>query len=55
MKCQILFSGEKKEKTINLSSAEVAQRVAKVNHRCRVQTQFVVFVVFMTAIIPIDL
>ena len=31
MKCQILFSGEKKKNIINLSSAENAQRVVKVN------------------------
>ena len=34
MKCQILFSGKKKKKKkniINLSSAELAQRVVKVN------------------------
>ena len=32
MKCQILFSGEKKKNIINLSSAENAQKVVKVNH-----------------------
>ena len=32
MKCQILFSGKNK-KNINLSSAENAQRVVKVNDR----------------------
>ena len=31
MKCQILFSGKNKKNVINLSSAEFAQRVAKVN------------------------
>ena len=31
MKCQILFAGENKKNTINLSSAELAQRVVKVN------------------------
>ena len=31
MKCQILFSGEKNKKNINLSSAELALRVVKVN------------------------
>ena len=31
MKCQILFSGKNKKKIINLSSAENAQRVVKVN------------------------
>ena len=29
MKCQILFSGKNKKKVINLSSAELAQRVVK--------------------------
>ena len=31
MKCQILFAGENKKNTINLSSAELAQRMVKVN------------------------
>ena len=31
MKCQILFSGKNKKNVINLSSAENAQRVVKVN------------------------
>ena len=31
MTCQILFSGKDKKKIINLSSAELAQRVVKVN------------------------
>ena len=31
MKCQILFSGENKGNVISLSSAELAQRVVKVN------------------------
>ena len=31
MKCQILFSGKSKKNIINLSSAENAQRVVKVN------------------------
>ena len=30
MKCQILFSGKNKKNTIDLSSAELAQRVVKV-------------------------
>ena len=30
MKCQILFSGKNKEKSINLQSAELAKRVVKV-------------------------
>ena len=30
MKCQILFYGENKKNVINLSSAELAQRVVKV-------------------------
>ena len=41
MKCQILFSGKNKKNNINLSSAENAQRVVKVNdfssfpiHKC---------------------
>ena len=34
MKCQILFSGKNKKNIINLSSAENAQRVVKVN-RCQ--------------------
>ena len=29
MKCQILFSGEKNQKNINLSSAELAKRMEK--------------------------
>ena len=33
MKCQILFSGKNKKNIINLSSAENAQRVVKVNER----------------------
>ena len=33
MKCQILFSGKNKKNIINLSSAENAQRVVKVNLR----------------------
>ena len=33
MKCQILFSGKNKKNIINLSSAENAQRVVKVNVR----------------------
>ena len=32
MKCQILFSGKNKKNIINLSSAENAQRVVKVNY-----------------------
>ena len=32
MKCQILLSGKNKKNIINLSSAENAQRVVKVNH-----------------------
>ena len=31
MKCQILFSGKNKKNIINLSSAELAKRVVKVN------------------------
>ena len=31
MKCQILFSGKNKKNITNLSSAEFAQRVVKVN------------------------
>ena len=31
MKCQILFTGKNKKNIINLSSAENAQRVVKVN------------------------
>ena len=31
MKCQILFTGKNKKSIINLSSAENAQRVVKVN------------------------
>ena len=31
MKCQILFSDENKKNIINLSSAEFAERVVKVN------------------------
>ena len=31
MKCQILFSGKSKKTIINLSSAELAQRVVKVD------------------------
>ena len=30
MKCQILFSGKNKKNILNLSSAELAQRVVKV-------------------------
>ena len=30
MKCQILFSGKNKKNVVSLSSAELAQRVAKV-------------------------
>ena len=33
MKCQILFSGKNKKNIINLSSAENAQRVVKVNEQ----------------------
>ena len=36
MKCQILFSGKNKKNIINLSSAENAQRVVKVNKQRRV-------------------
>ena len=32
MKCQILISGKIKKIIINLSSAEFAQRVVRVNH-----------------------
>ena len=32
MKCLILFSGKNNKNIINLSSAENAQRVVKVNH-----------------------
>ena len=31
MKCRILFSGKNKKNIVNLSSAELAQRVLKVN------------------------
>ena len=31
MKCQILFSGKNKKNVTNLSSADLAQRVVKVN------------------------
>ena len=34
MKCQILFSEENKNNIISLSSAELAQRVAKVKEKC---------------------
>ena len=37
MKCQILFSENNKKNIINLSSAENAQRVVKVNIRTTVQ------------------
>ena len=36
MKCQILFSGKNKKNIINLSSAENAQRVVKVNSPTRI-------------------
>ena len=32
MKCQMLFSGENMKNIINLSSAELAQRVVKVKY-----------------------
>ena len=35
MKCLILFSGKNKKNIINLSSAEFAQRVVKVNKQKR--------------------
>ena len=31
MKCQILFSGQNKKNITNLSSAELAQKVVKIN------------------------
>ena len=34
MKCQILFSGKSKKNIINLSSAELAQRVVLVKTYC---------------------
>ena len=44
MKCQIQFSGGKSEKnTINLSSAEFAQRVVKFNIWCRITLKSSVF------------
>ena len=45
MKCQILFSGEKKKNIINLSSAELAQRVVKVNAPV-IQRHFSIFLSF---------
>ena len=38
MKCHILFSGKNKKNIINLSSAENAQRVVKVNNQCSLQS-----------------
>ena len=32
MECQILFSGKNKKNIMNLSSAELSQRVVKVNY-----------------------
>ena len=47
MKCQTLFSGKNKKNIINLSSAENAQRVVKVNplNACHsiVDDKFVIF------------
>ena len=37
MKCQILFSGKNRKNIINLSSAELAQRMVKVNLTCLLQ------------------
>ena len=39
MKCQILFSGENKKKKLNLSFAELAQRVVKVKMNSMVNCQ----------------
>ena len=36
IKCQILFSGKNKKNIINLLSAELAQRVIKVNMVCSI-------------------
>ena len=42
MKCQSIFSGEKKEKnTISLSSAEFAQRVIEVKYQSRFMNAFI--------------
>ena len=41
MKCQILFSGKNKKNIINLSSAENAQRVVKVNDKSTTVAHFV--------------
>ena len=37
MKCQILFSGKNKKNVIDLSSAELAFRVAKVNEKHKLE------------------
>ena len=38
MKCPILFSGKNKKNIINLSSAENAQRVVKVNNKVKIES-----------------
>ena len=35
MKCQSLFSEESKKNIVNVSSAELAQKVVKVLYRCK--------------------
>ena len=52
MKCQILFSGKTKKNIINLSSAEMAQRVGKVKYYPLSVVLFVFF--FLNAIMNID-
>ena len=42
MKCQILFSGKNKKNIINLSSAENAQRVVKVNHHTTCESSSII-------------
>ena len=46
MKCQILFSGKNKKNIINLSSAENAQRVVKVNPNIMMYTVSILIVIF---------
>ena len=44
MKCQILFSGKNKKNIINLSSAENAQRVVKVNIMVLIMQKYETFI-----------
>ena len=56
MKCQILFSGKNKKNIINLSSAENAQRVVKVNlHFCDTMAVWFLYTYFLRSLFDVGM